>query len=285
MSFLFLLLLGTQWGATVVLSTNVTMCDDPHWNITFNDEFQGNQLNPSYWTVSNNFTHGATEKQLYLNSNVQVANGTLILTTKKETAQSGQYNNTIYNYTSGWVDSKHKVFQKYGRFEVRAKLPSVKVGRQGKWPVAWPAHWLMPEPDICWPMGGEIDIMEAYRPTPSGQGSMIMTYHWADKCGQDLFHGGNQLFPNASNTTVVDWSNEFHTFGVEWSENAIEWYVDGVLKHVRRSGSPASLFVPSLPFYMILNTAMEPWGDADLDHGLPAAHVIDRVTFCKAELE
>lgn len=261
-----------------IIGTNVTMCNDPNWMITFNDNFD--VFNTSRWTVRNNMTHGPAEKQLYLANNVNVENGNLIITTKKEIVQSGRFNNTLYNYTSGWVDSKSKMFQKYGRFEVRAKLPSPSVGRDGKWPNAWPAHWLMPESEICWPMGGEIDIMEAYRPTPSGKGSIIMTYHWASKCGKDLYDGKNQLFPNKKNTTVIDWSNEYHTFGIEWSSKKIQWFVDGILKHERVQGQPKNLFIPSLQFYMILNTAMEPWSDYKVDKGLPCQHLIDRVTWC-----
>ena len=276
---MFLYLLAGCCFFVAATATNVSMCiDDPQWTVTFNDDFD-NTLNTTRWTVRNKMTHGPAEKEMYMAGNIAVANGTLILTTKKETVYNGQYNKT-YNYTSGWIDSKGQFSQQYGRFEVRAKLPSPKVGRPGKWPNAWPAHWLMPESDICWPMGGEIDIMEAYRPTPSKQGSMIMTYHWASECGKDLYDGKNELFPNASNTTVVDWSNEYHTFGVEWSKNRIEWYVDGVLKHYRTTGQPSNLFIPTLPFYMILNTAMEPWSDHTLDEHLPALHVIDRVTWC-----
>ena len=240
---------------TFLDATNISMClNESDWNITFHDDFNGNQLNTSNWNAVNNQTHGTTEKQLYLSNNVKVANGTLIITTKKQTAY--HTTNNVYNITSGWVESKHKQFQTYGRFEVRAKLPSTLVGEKGKWPSAWPAHWLMPEngDKYCWPTGGEIDIMEGYRPTKSQEGSVLMTYHWADQCGKDLYAGHNDKFPNASNTTIIDWTNEWHTFGVEWTESSIKWYIDGVLKHIRVSGQPQSLFVPSWDFYMILNT-------------------------------
>ena len=59
-------------------------------------------------------------------------------------------------YTSGWVDTAKKfnatVRDVPVKFEIRAQLP----GGQG----IWPAHWLMPDWGICWPMGGEIDILE-----------------------------------------------------------------------------------------------------------------------------
>ena len=189
---------------------------------------------------------------------------------------------------------------------MRAKLPSPGAGRKGKWPEAWPAHWLMPEPttsnppNVCWPVGGEIDIMEGYRPrTGAGPGvvgagvvgaepgvvgavgagavggagegalkdkrdteewgpgdaSVLFTYHWAAQCGKDEYAGGNERWPLANDTTtVVDWTGSFHSFAVEWSKESIVWFVDGVKRHERRVGTPPSLFIPTDPFYMILNT-------------------------------
>ena len=176
---------------------------------------------------------------------------------------------------------------------MRAKLPSPGAGRKGKWPEAWPAHWLMPEPttsnppNVCWPVGGEIDIMEGYRPRAGagagagvvgagavagvgegalkdardteewgpGDASVLFTYHWAAQCGKDEYAGGNELWPLANDTTtVVDWTGSFHSFAVEWSKESIVWFVDGVKRHERRVGTPPSLFIPTDPFYMILNT-------------------------------
>ena len=165
---------------------NVSMCHGvPGWQITFDDEFNGDALNATRWTVADNTTHGNTEQQLYVKDEVSVANGLLTITTRKRAAVSRD--GAQYNFTSGWVDSKSKVFQKFGRFEVRAKLPTPAAHRAGKWPDAWPAHWLMPEPttstppNICWPVGGEIDIMEGYRPrkikqpSTSGDAAVLFT--------------------------------------------------------------------------------------------------------------
>jgi beta-glucanase (GH16 family) len=147
----------------------------------------------------------------------------------------------------------------------------------------------MPDDDtICWPTGGEIDIMEGYRPTPGGGDSVLMTYHWAEKCGVDEWDKKYGTYPNiptwtssSSPPVLVDWSNEFHTFSVEWKKDSIEWYVDGVSRYVRSKGKPENLFIPDVPFYMILNTAMVPWSNATADVGLPLEHIIDSVTWCE----
>lgn len=61
----------------------------------------------------------------------------------------------------------------------------------------------------------------------------------------------------------------------------IEWFVDGVLRHVRVTGSPPDLYIPQWPFYVILNTALTPWSSSEADVGYPLYHVVDRVTMCK----
>ena len=90
--------------------------------------------------------------QLYMAEQVAVRNGTLVLTTAKKTVYSGQ-NSTILQV----VDTRSKVSQRFGFFEVRAKLPE-----QNAW--------------NCWPVGGEIDIMEA---TGGEENNTVYgTYHW-----------------------------------------------------------------------------------------------------------
>ena len=177
--------------------SDVSLChDQAGWAITFEDLFEDPiGLNASNWHVAHNMTHGPTEKELYVAGGVEVRNGSLVLTTRKQHALGPQ--GQTYNFTSGWVESSGLRWQKRGRFEVRAKLPSPAVGREGMWPTAWPAHWLMPEPsqtsppNICWPVGGEIDIMEGFRPRPGGDenrslhASVLQTYHWV--CSQLRF--------------------------------------------------------------------------------------------------
>lgn len=84
--------------------TNISMCSDPAWTVTFEDNFDF--FDDKNWVALNNVTHGPTEKQLYLSENVRVADGDLIISTKKQIAW---YNsNTRYNFTSGWIESKSK---------------------------------------------------------------------------------------------------------------------------------------------------------------------------------
>ena len=70
----------------------------------------------------------------------------------RDVAASSNYLNPI---TSAKLTTKESFSFKYGRMEVRAKLPA------GDW--IWPAIWMMPKDDKygVWPRSGEIDLMES----------------------------------------------------------------------------------------------------------------------------
>ncbi len=62
------------------------------------------------------------ELELYLAENVYVTDGNLVLRTQY---QPTMYGERQYLWTSGWLDSEHKFWQQFGRFEINAKLPSM----------------------------------------------------------------------------------------------------------------------------------------------------------------
>jgi beta-glucanase (GH16 family) len=110
---------------------------DDAWVLTWGDDFTGPGLNLTNWTPRNNESHcEPCEPELYLASNVAVANGTLVLTTKRDSVMGPD--GLLYNFSSGWVDTQNKFAQQYGRWAVSAKLPPQNATG------AWPAHWLMP---------------------------------------------------------------------------------------------------------------------------------------------
>jgi beta-glucanase (GH16 family) len=133
-------------------------------------------------------------------------------------------------YTSGILTTQGWFSQKYGYFEIRAKIP---VGDG-----VWPAFWLLAD-DGGWPP--EIDVVEG-----RGQqvGDMVMTTHWrmqpagsVQSCGFDFM--------------VPDASLDFHDYGVLWTKDRIVYYID------RRPVSDIKVPVGfDDPMYMIVNLAM-----------------------------
>lgn len=86
--------------------------------------------------------------------------------------------NMIPPVRSARINTMGKVALKYGRVEVKAKIP------RGDW--LWPAIWMMPLDSVYgeWPKSGEIDIMEARGNTvdyPGGRDVYYSTLHWGEQ--------------------------------------------------------------------------------------------------------
>jgi hypothetical protein len=122
---------------------------------------------------------------------------------------------------SAAIRTAHSFSFKYGRMEVRAKLP------RGDW--IWPAIWLLPRWAEYgeWPMSGEIDIMESRgnHPGYSGKGSDYFgsTLHYGPYWPQDrydLTHKDYQL-PNGQS-----FADDFHIFGLYWDSTGLYTYLD-----------------------------------------------------------
>ena len=110
---------------------------------------------------------------------------------------------------------------KYGRVEVRAKLP------KGDW--IWPAIWMLPELQAYgkWPASGEIDIMEsrgnAAGYSAGGVDTFGSTLHFGPFFGEDRY---DLAHAEKKAPTGRDFSQDFHVFGLEWSADSIFTYLD-----------------------------------------------------------
>jgi len=140
---------------------------------------------------------------------------------------------------------------RYGRFEVRAKLP----GGDG----SWPAHWLMPHGGSKgWPADGEIDIVEAFGDTDR----VAFHLHFAGPRAHEQTGVGCKL---QGKRTFAD---GFHVFAIEWEPAEIRYYVDdrfiGAVKHGQRNQALAPNAIPQLPFFWILNTSLAPFTEKTL---------------------
>eukprot|EP01104_Vermistella_antarctica_P004960 TRINITY_DN15367_c0_g1_i1.p1 TRINITY_DN15367_c0_g1~~TRINITY_DN15367_c0_g1_i1.p1 ORF type:complete len:349 (+),score=51.04 TRINITY_DN15367_c0_g1_i1:68-1114(+) len=202
------------------------------WVLTWTDDFNGTAINTTNWNVANNYTHGDLELELYTGDEVYIEDDCLVLRTQKRNATdvSGKH----YSYTSGWVDTLNKVNQTFGKFEVRAKLPNLKSTG------IWPAHWLMPavgDADLCWPVGGEIDIMEqTANPFAKGiAGTLRQSQNTTCCCGDNV-----QVLPGAMyppfGQPMINFTEDFHVFSVEWNSTTLAWAVDGNVYETRVQG-------------------------------------------------
>lgn len=181
------------------------------YTLMWSDEFSSATLNSAVWNqeIGNNNGWGNNELEYYTNSlkNTFLSNGNLIIEARKE-ALSG------FNYTSGRMTTQNKKQFKFGRIDIRAKLP---VGKG-----IWPALWMLGAniSTVGWPSCGEIDIMELVGTFPS---RVTGTMHWKGVGGDRQLKGANY------NLSSGNFSQQFHVFSIVWSTNSIKWYVDDQL--------------------------------------------------------
>ncbi|WP_208764147.1 glycoside hydrolase family 16 protein [Shewanella aestuarii] len=206
------------------------------WQLVWSDEFDGTELDTSKWNYAFDcYGGGNNEGQCYTDraDNSQVANGLLTITAKRETFSGPAFVRTDPNYdvndksktldyTSARLDSMHKGDWKYGRFEIRAKMPF----GQGTWPAIWmlPTDWVYGP----WAGSGEIDIMEAVNLKVVTDGSapesaLHGTLHYGKAWPGNVYSGQEYHLPDGANP-----ADDFHVYVIEWQEDEIRWYVDDV---------------------------------------------------------
>lgn len=217
------------------------------WRLVWNDEFngpQGSAVDTSKWSFDvGGQGWGNNELQTYTSrtANARIENGSLIISALQETYTGPD--NITRNYTSARLLTKNKFAQTYGRFEARIKIPY----GQG----IWPAFWMLGDniDTVHWPNCGEIDIMENIGKEPS---RVHGTFHGPGYSGGGGITGAFQL-PGRRK-----FSDDFHTFAVEWEPNVMRFYVDRRLYQTRtpRDLPAGASWVFDHPFFIILNVAV-----------------------------
>ena len=115
-------------------------------------------------------------------------------------------------YESARINTRDKFSFKYGKVEITAKVPK---GRG-----TWPALWMLSQENRYgrWPMSGEIDIMEH---VGRNEDNIFMCLHTET---YNHRRSAQYYFENK----IVDATKEFHVYSIDWDENNIIYYIDGV---------------------------------------------------------
>jgi Beta-glucanase/Beta-glucan synthetase len=234
-------------GMVASATKNITIAaDDPNYHpnpLIWSDEFDSTALNTKYWSNETNVDVNNEWQKYTDGNNLTFKDGILTITAYK--TGPGQHK---YDYTSGRINTFGKKEFLYGRFEIRAKLPS---GRG-----TWPATWMLGSSigTAGWPACGELDIMEHVGYDPYWiQGSI----HTPSSYGNTVNNGRKQ---------VSDCESEFHVYGMTWTPDQIEYYVDDP-KNPYYIYHPAEKNPSTWPFdkpcFVILNLAIGGnWGGA-----------------------
>jgi len=225
-----------QTQAPVMLA-NTPVTPSADWQLVWSDEFEGDTINKRNWSLEENcWGGGNNEQQCYTKkpTNAFVKDGLLHIVARKEShtgpdnpeGKTGGANKTL-PYTSARLRTLDKRDAKYGRFEIRAKLPS----GQG----TWPAIWMLPSEYKygTWAASGEIDIMEAVNlksqsdAPNANQGDeesrVYGSLHFGKAWPNNVYSGQGAILPGGVNP-----ADGFHTYAIEWEEGEIRWYVDNL---------------------------------------------------------
>ncbi|GAA1544855.1 hypothetical protein GCM10009678_29380 [Actinomadura kijaniata] len=229
------------------------------WKLSWRDEFNGRGKPSAAWTaLTGNGVRGwgHQARQYYVpEASRQNGRGQLVIAARKTPASSKlKCWNGRCGYTSGRIQTIGKFEQRYGRFAVRAKLPT----GSGMWPAFWMQKRGKPY--------GEIDVVEISGKYP--------------KLVQGFAHANRRV--GAGHLKLrKPVSAEYHTYGVDWTPWRIVWWMDGkpYAQMKAYKGWPFDK-----PFYLILNLQVgNNWpGKPDRTTRFPAYMSVDWVRVYRA---
>ncbi|MCM1108277.1 MAG: family 16 glycosylhydrolase [Clostridium sp.] len=251
----------------------------PVWNEEFNRD---GAPDTTVWNYEQGFVRNH-EDQWYQPDNAVQQDGCLMITGRREhkpnpwyeagSNEWGRQRETI-EYTSSSLTTAYKMDFLYGRIEVRAQIPC----HSGSWPAIWMHGYR--ETAGEWPSSGEIDIMEYYRDMT------LANVVWASP----RRFVGNWESRHVPVTgywmkRFPGWENQFHTWRMDWDEEAIKLYLDDELITVcalNRTENEGHWHQADNPFrtpqYLMLNLALGGQSGGRIDDSrMPMVYRVDYV--------
>lgn len=226
---------------------------DAKWVQTFDEEFNGKELNLSRWSPHDPWGHVRDRQlQAYAPEAIEVSGGQLHIVARRAPVNEVpvRYDGKEREYVSGIISTFGIFSQAFGRFEIRCRIPAGRGLR--------PGFLLLPIPFGTLPA---IDVFEAIGSTPS---KIFFANHWGTEQTERSF---------GDSFTGPDLSTGFHTIAIEWDRERIAWFVDGKEKFQSVDG------VPRQPMYMLIDLAVggRLARSPDATTTLPASFDIDYV--------
>jgi beta-glucanase (GH16 family) len=182
------------------------------WNLVWAEEFDYTGLpNSDFWSFETGYVRN-NEEQYYTNQRLEnciVKDGYLQITALKDSFRN-------HAITSASIETKDKVSFKYGRIEVRAKLPKLALG-------TWPAIWTKGDnyDTVGWPYCGEIDIMEWVGRIPT----VILGSIYSKAQSSTVIKEGHKFYVADSSSFLTEY---FHNYVIEWDSTSISYFLDDI---------------------------------------------------------
>ena len=241
-------------------------------NLLFEDNF--NSLNSNNWTPNEGdgcaiglCGWGNQELQWYSSNNLSIEDVPGEPGNKALVFQARNDNIGGRAFSSGKIDSQHKLAVQYGMIEVRMRVPDLATG-------LWPAAWMLGTSTASWPAKGEIDMMEmghrAQARADSGHaGANINSYVGANA----IFYADAACVPeNPTCAAMTAWqtdnayvaaqplSNRFVTYRTYWTDSQLRFTVVDNGVEYDMYDAPISITAESSelqqPFYLLANLAV-----------------------------
>ncbi|MBL8131789.1 MAG: glycoside hydrolase family 16 protein [Anaerolineae bacterium] len=252
-------------GAEATPETAAEIETPEGWALVWHDEFDGEAIDESSWTYdlgAGGWGNGEAQHYTDRPENARIEDGMLVIEARQE-RYMGSY------YTSARLKTEGLREFQYGRIEARVRVPA---GRG-----LWPAFWMLGSNirEVGWPDCGEIDIMEYIGREPD---LILGTIHGPGYSGA--------LGLSKWNRQEYDIADDFHTYAVEWDENQITWFYDGVEYSTYTRADVGERDWPfDQPFFIILNLALGGQfpGPIGLDVVFPTQYVVDYVRVFQSE--
>jgi len=220
------------------------------YKLVWSDEFNTDGTpDPKNWNYEKGFQRN-NELQWYQSNNATVKGGLLTIEGRKEriinpnySASGSDWKTTrqYAEYTSTSMTTSGLQTWQYGRFELRARIPTTAG--------MWPAWWTLGTSGE-WPSNGEIDIMEFYKGNVLANVACGTSTRWTAK-----WDGSSK----AVSSLGAGWSSNFHIWRMDWDDQNINLYLDDTLLN----GVPLSTMLNpdgNSPFkqkvYMLVNLAI-----------------------------
>lgn len=261
---------------------------DNRWRLVWSDEFNTDgRPDTTCWNYENGFVRNE-EAQWYQPDNARCTNGCLQIEARRETKTNPYYeegsadwrrNRKEAFYTSACLTTATKKEFRYGRFEIRARIPTGGG--------AWPAIWTLGNASD-WPSCGEIDLMEYYR--IQGTPHILANAAWGNNRPFDAVWNSAKIPYSRFTTKDSLWAQAFHIWRMDWDKKSIKLYLDDELLNEiplsdTRNGSVGAYTNPfEQPHYLLLNLAIGGTNGGEPDKkAFPMKYEIDYVRVYQKE--
>ena len=188
------------------------------FKLTWSDEFNADKLSSTWQKLELNYETVAGGKVVWNNDNATVENGALKATVSK-VADS--------NDTTGIsLDTAQNKLAKYGYFEARIKSFDEAGYMNGFWAstIGEKANFIDGKPGTYY---GEFDILEMYE-TENVIRPNLHNHCVGEATSKNYLQGEDAITLIKPYAQVNDIGSKFHNFAMEWTDDYIYFYLDGV---------------------------------------------------------